>query len=146
VDEVTPAAGVPTVEHRKPCEPRGSRTVLGAPGGEIPPGDSPGCEPFRFVPPSRAGSPATVFMQPIRDFVIYPDLVLPDDATSNRSNLLARFWPVACKGAGMTGRSRKMSLDFTFAALQDRAAAGSWEISWTTCTRMRRVPARRSQP
>ena len=27
-------------EHREPYEPRGSRTVLGAPGGEIPPGDS----------------------------------------------------------------------------------------------------------
>jgi hypothetical protein len=27
-------------EHREPCESRGSRTVLGAPGGEIPPGDS----------------------------------------------------------------------------------------------------------
>jgi len=25
----------------QPCESRGSRTVLGAPGGEIPPGDSP---------------------------------------------------------------------------------------------------------
>jgi hypothetical protein len=40
VDEVKPAACVPTVEHREPCESRGSRTVLGAPGGEIPPGDS----------------------------------------------------------------------------------------------------------
>src|SRR5262245_8108604 len=30
-----------TAEHREPCESRGSRTVLGAPGGEIPPGDSP---------------------------------------------------------------------------------------------------------
>src|SRR5260370_38637037 len=29
-----------TAEHREPCESRGSRTVLGAPGGEIPPGDS----------------------------------------------------------------------------------------------------------
>src|SRR5207249_4000099 len=28
-------------EHRKPCEPRGSCTVLGARGGEIPPRDSP---------------------------------------------------------------------------------------------------------
>jgi Group II intron, maturase-specific domain len=27
-------------EHREPCDSRGSRTVLGAPGGEIPPGDS----------------------------------------------------------------------------------------------------------
>jgi hypothetical protein len=40
VDEVKPVARVPTVEHREPCELRGSRTVLGAPGGEIPPGDS----------------------------------------------------------------------------------------------------------
>jgi hypothetical protein len=40
VDEVMPAARLPTVEHREPCESRGSRTVLGAPGGEIPPGDS----------------------------------------------------------------------------------------------------------
>src|SRR5450759_499066 len=31
---------VPMAEHREPCESRGSRTVLGAPGGEIPPGDS----------------------------------------------------------------------------------------------------------
>jgi hypothetical protein len=29
-----------TAEHREPRESRGSRTVLGAPGGEIPPGDS----------------------------------------------------------------------------------------------------------
>src|SRR3974390_3290113 len=29
-----------TVEHREPYELRGSRTVLGAPGGESPPGDS----------------------------------------------------------------------------------------------------------
>ena len=42
MDEVKPAACVPTVEHREPCESRGSRTVLGAPGGEIPPGDSTG--------------------------------------------------------------------------------------------------------
>jgi hypothetical protein len=30
-----------TAEHRKPCESRGSCTILGAPGGETPPGDSP---------------------------------------------------------------------------------------------------------
>ena len=40
MDEVKPAARLPTVEHREPCESRGSRTVLGAPGGEIPPGNS----------------------------------------------------------------------------------------------------------
>ena len=41
MDEEKPVAGVPTAEHREPCESRGSRTVLGAPGGEIPPGNSP---------------------------------------------------------------------------------------------------------
>src|SRR5215831_9678858 len=29
-----------TAEHQEPCDSRGSCTVLGAPGGEIPPGDS----------------------------------------------------------------------------------------------------------
>src|SRR3954453_16965848 len=29
-----------TAEHREPCDSRGSCTVLGAPGGEIPPGDA----------------------------------------------------------------------------------------------------------
>src|SRR5580704_1106016 len=29
-----------TAEHREPCDSRGSCTVLGAPEGEIPPGDS----------------------------------------------------------------------------------------------------------
>src|SRR5215467_11207425 len=33
-----------TAEHREPCDSRGSCTVLGAPGGEIPPGDSTGAE------------------------------------------------------------------------------------------------------
>ena len=40
MDEAKPAARLPTVEHREPYESRGSRTVLGAPGGEIPPGNS----------------------------------------------------------------------------------------------------------
>src|SRR5437667_2443766 len=39
-----------TAEHREPCESRGSRTVLGARGGEIPPRDSTRC------PPSFSGS------------------------------------------------------------------------------------------
>ena len=33
------------VEHREPCEVRASRTVLGTPGGEIPPGDCPSLHP-----------------------------------------------------------------------------------------------------
>ena len=39
MDEVKPVARVPTVDHREPCESRGSRPFLGAPGGEIPPGE-----------------------------------------------------------------------------------------------------------
>src|SRR5262249_38363925 len=31
---------ITTAEHREPCDSRGSSTVLGAPGGGIPPGDS----------------------------------------------------------------------------------------------------------
>ena len=48
MDEVKPVARVPTVEHREPCESRGSRTVLGAPGGEIPPGELDKGEFLRF--------------------------------------------------------------------------------------------------
>src|SRR5256714_5792484 len=35
-----------TAEHREPCDSRGSCTVLGAPGGEIPPGDSTKATPL----------------------------------------------------------------------------------------------------
>src|SRR6185312_4864642 len=43
-----------TAEHREPCDSRGSCTVLGAPGGEIPPGDStnPSSGAARPLPPS----------------------------------------------------------------------------------------------
>ena len=50
-----------TAEHREPCDSRGSCTVLGAPGGEIPPGDSSTCEEltqgtdFRVAPNNRRG-------------------------------------------------------------------------------------------
>ena len=36
-------------EHRKPCESRGSRTVLGARGGEIPSRDSPTSRNSGFI-------------------------------------------------------------------------------------------------
>jgi hypothetical protein len=51
-----------TGEHREPCDSRGSCTVLGAPGGEIPPGDSTKCEKLRLsrtsplVPPDSRHS------------------------------------------------------------------------------------------
>src|ERR1700674_61267 len=38
-----------TAEHREPCESRGSCTVLGAPGGEIPPGDSTVASTYRHA-------------------------------------------------------------------------------------------------
>src|ERR1700691_1463284 len=34
------SSAMEAAEHREPCESRGSCTDLGAPGGEIPPGDS----------------------------------------------------------------------------------------------------------
>src|SRR6266566_1878837 len=37
---LTGSYAMATAEHREPYESRGSRTVLGAPGGESPPGDS----------------------------------------------------------------------------------------------------------
>src|SRR5437016_6535039 len=37
-----------TAEHREPCDSRGSCTVLGAPGGEIPPGDSTGATKLKL--------------------------------------------------------------------------------------------------
>ena len=51
MDEAKPAARLPTVEHREPYELRGSRTVLGAPGGEIPPGDSTTSDIMRVLAP-----------------------------------------------------------------------------------------------
>src|SRR5713226_615245 len=50
-----------TAEHREPCDSRGSCTVLGAPGGEIPSGDSTGPPDFcactlKVVPRSAVGS------------------------------------------------------------------------------------------
>src|SRR6266404_968971 len=44
-----------TAEHREPCESRGSRTVLGAPGGEIPPGDSTLADITPFLGDVRSG-------------------------------------------------------------------------------------------
>src|ERR1700757_595357 len=40
----TGGSAMETAEHREPYESRGSRTDLGAPGGESPPGDSTSCD------------------------------------------------------------------------------------------------------
>src|ERR1700692_2109147 len=47
-----------TAEHREPCESRGSRTDLGAPGGEIPPGDSTLATDRIFMADGRFGCEA----------------------------------------------------------------------------------------
>src|SRR5262249_54356283 len=45
-------------EHREPCESRGSWTDLGAPGGEIPPGDSTiATEEVEAAPSRMSASP-----------------------------------------------------------------------------------------
>jgi len=41
ISSPTGSYAMATTEHREPCESRGSCRVPGAPGGEIPPGDSP---------------------------------------------------------------------------------------------------------
>ena len=48
-----------TAEHREPCESRGSRTVLGARGGEIPPRDS-----TKAAEPIEAGRPSMSAVAP----------------------------------------------------------------------------------
>src|SRR5215831_3041370 len=44
---LTGSSVMETAEHREPYESRGSRTDLGAPGGESPPGDSTAAEAER---------------------------------------------------------------------------------------------------
>src|SRR6476659_2669557 len=60
----TGSSTMETAEHREPYESRGSRTDLGAPGGESPPGDSTSREGpavsasigYRFSQPTLAGT------------------------------------------------------------------------------------------
>src|SRR5580704_10450099 len=52
----TGSSAMETAEHREPYESRGSRTDLGAPGGESPPGDST----RRAVPAADAERPLSV--------------------------------------------------------------------------------------
>src|SRR5262249_22258275 len=57
-----------TAEHREPCDSRGSCTVLGAPGGEIPPGDSTAAS---VAQPGLSGLPQITVLQrslPFRAF------------------------------------------------------------------------------
>jgi hypothetical protein len=77
-----------TAEHREPCDSRGSCTVLGAPGGEIPSGDSPFatfCEndamqrkqPFTGLPNHRYRRRESI-------------AAVPSEAESRRSSVLRR--------------------------------------------------------
>src|SRR5262249_46535171 len=66
-----------TAEHREPCDSRGSCTVLGAPGGEIPPGDSASStHAIEVTHPCLSPSPqkrSPEIKNVIRRFVPYPD-------------------------------------------------------------------------
>ena len=52
-----------TAEHRGPCESRGSCTVLGAPGGESPPGDSTSGHCIEFELSSRQATRSSFTIQ-----------------------------------------------------------------------------------
>jgi len=66
-----------TAEHREPCKSRGLRTVLGAPGGETPLGDSPkyvregGGSGVRTPPDSEKNQPSICDRSPA-SFPWYP--------------------------------------------------------------------------
>src|SRR5262245_48135585 len=53
-----------TAEHREPYESRGSRTVLGARGGEIPPRDSTFTSLWTARPLPQLGVASTRYMRP----------------------------------------------------------------------------------
>jgi hypothetical protein len=55
-----------TAEHREPCDSRGSCTVLGAPGGAIPPGDST-IAPLTLCPLPEADTDRTPHVQKVPD-------------------------------------------------------------------------------
>src|SRR5438477_8350459 len=56
----TGSSAMETAEHREPYESRGSRTDLGAPGGETPPGDST----FSAIPARRRRGRSTSISGP----------------------------------------------------------------------------------
>src|SRR6516162_6396248 len=58
----TGSSAMETAEHREPYESRGSRTDLGAPGGESPPGDSTSGR----VPMADAERPLSVQSEDLR--------------------------------------------------------------------------------
>src|SRR6202035_2652191 len=71
-----------TAEHREPCDSRGSCTVLGAPEGEIPPGDSTfasveQCRHVGFTPDSgrRAATQRTDASGQERSFAGRPQMI-----------------------------------------------------------------------
>src|ERR1700737_1859534 len=58
----TGGCAMETAEHREPYESRGSRTDLGAPGGESPPGDS--------TSPRSPGKPNASLLDQIKTFLL----------------------------------------------------------------------------
>src|SRR5215831_19474855 len=86
-----------TAEHREPCDSRGSCTVLGAPGGEIPPGDSAiVTEPVEAARRSMSASPQKrTNGQRSRQVRFVPGPELPDRGyrfTSLHSQVTQTVW------------------------------------------------------
>jgi hypothetical protein len=84
-----------TAEHREPCDSRGSCTVLGAPGGEIPSGDSTNQEDGarsrirQVFPQQRKGLLATV---------------IDDNCPNQKSCADCRWWRSSIDGRDWQGQ------------------------------------------
>ena len=99
-----------TAEHREPCESRGSCTVLGAPGGEITPGDSPNRAvraSFKGVgssPPPRPTHSRPAVTRHVRPRTnIQPGPILP-----GVDRFRGRFWTLRGAGLGhLSSQQRK---------------------------------------
>src|SRR5215831_17715540 len=94
-----------TVEHREPCDSRGSCTVLGAPGGEIPPGDSTGCPDGGELATGRYRLTSPVPVGPDEGLLIEPT---PAGQPCRRNGSLcphSSHWPMA-PGSGQEGGQR----------------------------------------
>src|SRR6516164_2791487 len=73
----TGGSAMETADHREPYEPRGSRTDLGAPGGESPPGDSTTLVAWRCLEHQQLS--AETGLQPGNDRRLRPDRYLGRD-------------------------------------------------------------------
>jgi hypothetical protein len=91
-----------TAEHREPCDSRGSCTVLGAPGGEIPPGDSTFASDRHA--PAAHGLSASLRKRISERLPRYVRLV-PTAAVSNRNKIRSYSSTSSARASNMGGTS-----------------------------------------